>query len=438
MAPKGVDDSLGEIDTSQLAGVVPAGDGAVGIAGVAHMMEFPTDPGSLENTVSVWSITDQLSVRSDWSSTQGDDVGLGLTLSDAMADIQCTGLVDANGENSFSVADARMRTTRQHRPMRVGVHSIQNLRREMEDIHRVVLGASERSHPSGRGGSGHSTLGRTGFNSTGRSPRSLASAASSEAPLGAMSFFAVFDGHGGSRAAEFSGERLCALLAAEVNAAGNEGRSSETSEALRRAFSRTDDEWLSIARQDELMDGTTAAVVLVDRARSRCIVGNVGDSEVLLGTLDEAGNRSFRPLTEVHHGGRNASEAQRVESVGGRIWKGRVSHPEISPQVLSLAVSRAIGDLFFKDKAYTSGKESGLTADPYIATVELGNAGVVEQFLVIGCDGLWDKVSYAAVADVTFNRLRNGEDPQAISEALVRFAREMGSSDNITVMVVAL
>merc|ERR1712151_1208355 len=137
--------------------------------------------------------------------------------------------------------------------------------------------------------------------------------------------------------------------------------------------------------------------------------------------------------TEVHNPRRNQLEADRITSLGGRIWHGRLGHPKISPQVLSLAVSRAIGDLFFKD---ADGRCSGLTAEAYIATVEICQESVVDQFLVIACDGLWDTVKYAEAADFVLEKLRVREDPQSISEGLVRKAREAGSSDNITVMVV--
>merc|ERR1712151_1401669 len=185
-------------------------------------------------------------------------------------------------------------------------------------------------------------------------------------------------------------------------------------------------------------DGTTAAGALVDRAGCRCIVGNIGDSEILLGSRGESGLTNYKILTEVHHLKRSPAEVERVSSVGGRIWRGRLGHPKISPQVLSLSVSRAIGDLFFKDERYTDGVASGLTAEAYIATAEVCAEGTRDEFLVIGCDGLWDTVQYAEAADLVLERLCQSQDPQTISEALVRKARENGSWDNITCMVVVL
>lgn len=352
-----------------------------------------------------WNIIEQLSVRTDWSSQ--DDMSPQLAATQTELESYSRGL--RSGRRTLtSTVSPRLALGK---PLQYGVHSIQNMRREMEDAHKAVLGmegwSPSLSRPTSREGM--------------------------EVSLGNMSYFAIFDGHAGSRAAEFAGERLCGLLAADRMAL-----LSEPAEALRRALERTEEEWLQMARSEEMMDGTTAAVALVDRVGGRCIVGNIGDSEIMFGSRDASGNMGLKILTEVHHLKRSPAEVERVAAAGGRIWHGRLGHPKISPQVLSLSVSRAIGDLFFKDDKYTEGRPSGLTAEAYIATVEVCGDAVREEFLVIGCDGLWDTVTYQQAADLVFEKLGNHEDPQAISEALVLRAREAGSCDNITVMVVVL
>ncbi|CAK0860375.1 unnamed protein product, partial [Prorocentrum cordatum] len=306
--------------------------------------------------------------------------------------------------------------------LRYGVHSIQGLRPEMEDAHRVVLDV----HLIVPGGSAGSGDGRTS------SPFPPALAGAAEA-LGSMSYFGVFDGHGGSLAAEFVSERLCNLLAQDLGAVA-----ADPVEALRQAFVRTEEQWLKAAAKDELFDGTTAAVALLDRQRGLCVVGNVGDSEVIIGTRRADGVSTLEVLTEVHRIRGNAAEAARVEALGGRVWKGRVGHPRLNPKFASLAVSRAIGDLFFKDAAFTQGKASGLVADPHVTSVQVRGEGVSEQFLLLGCDGFWDKVTYQQALSYVFRLMDTGTDPQAISESLVTCAHDAGSSDNITVMIVML
>jgi len=376
-----------------------------------------------ERSESCRSVNGQLTVLSDWGSQ--DDIS---------PDGRSTAIRGLSESYSRGLKSGRRTLTRAvslGKPVRYGVHSIQNLRPEMEDAHHAVLGVEGGSRPMSRGSatSPSQSLAPSGA----ATPSGCGTPPPAEAPLGSLSYFAVFDGHGGARAAEFCGEHLCGILAADRTTLR-----SEPVEALRRAFARLEEEWLALARAEELMDGTTAAVALLDRTRGRCIVGNVGDSEVILGTRDSSGTTSFKALTEVHHLKRSESEAVRITEAGGRVWRGRLGHPKINPQVLSLSVSRAIGDLFFKDERYTDGQASGLTAEPYIAAVEVCGKGTAEQFLLIGCDGLWDTVSYREASDFVFTQLGEGEDPQAISESLVRLARDAGSSDNITVMVVVM
>jgi len=388
----------------------PVGAGApVGIGGAAD-----ASPGGLADCCSrpvsrgFSTLPEGLSVRTDWSS-QDDFSPMRSTATSADPNRPApeTPLEAFPSSQRTRTLTSTVSPRMSKNTLRYGVHSIQNMRQEMEDAHRAVLGME------------------------GQSPSSRLEGSAEDAGLGSFSYFAIFDGHGGARAAEFAGERLHSLLASDAALFR-----ADPAEALRGAFAQTEAEWLAVAGEQDLMDGTTAAVALVDRAAGVCVVGNVGDSEVIMGTCDSSGRRSFQVLTEVHHAKRSASEAERVTALGGRIWHGRLGHPKISPQVLSLSVSRAIGDLMFKDDKYTGGKASGLTAQPYINVVQVLPADVAHQFLVIGCDGLWDTVTYSQASDFVFARLADNGDPQTISEALVRLARDAGSNDNITVMVV--
>jgi len=277
-----------------------------------------------------------------------------------------------------------------------GVCSNQNMRPKMEDAHCALVGA--------------------------------------ETPLSPFSFFAVFDGHGGSRCAEFASERLHGYLAEDRETLGE-----DAAEALKRAFRRIEADWTTVALENEWMDGTTAAVALVDSRTGELTVGNIGDSEVLLGTAYSDETTGFRVLSEVHHVNRNHDELSRITDVGGRIWRGRLGHSVINPQVVSLSISRSIGDLFFKHEKYTNGIDTGLSAEPYITSTQVVCDGkrATHQFLLVCCDGFWDTVTYQKATDVVAKMLQES-GTQATSEALVRLAQEWGSRDNITVIVAQL
>lgn len=367
------------------------------------------------NNLSSISVGD-VSVRSDWS----DDFSP-KKLATPSTDLR--GVVDEAGQPCLSPSadlSKRLLTRGQRhtktllmgRGIRFGYHSVQNTRPEMEDYHKCKLGVE---------GSTSTTTPTAGGN------------AESEASLGPFSFFGVFDGHGGARAAEFAGERLFQRLVEE-----RPTTKDTMVEALQKAFRLTEQDWLEAAGDNEWMDGTTAAVAIVDPAAKSCIVGNVGDSEVIVGTRHASGTESHQVLTEVHHIKRNPAEQKRVESVGGRVWRGRLGHPAISPEVLSLAVSRAIGDMFFKDMKYTNGKDSGLSAVPHVTCLEVCSEGVQEQFLLVGCDGLWETVSYEKAQDFVFRQLASGLHPQEICKELVKLAIDYGSSDNVTVILAVI
>ncbi|XP_063082211.1 protein phosphatase 1F isoform X2 [Cavia porcellus] len=93
----------------------------------------------------------------------------------------------------------------------------------------------------------------------------------------------------------------------------------------------------------------------------------------------------------------------------------------------ALAVSRAIGDIF--QKPYVSG-------DADSTSRELTGS---EDYLLLACDGFFDFVHLDEIASLVHSHLVKQEgDGAHVAEELVAVARDRGSSDNITVMVVFL
>ena len=67
------------------------------------------------------------------------------------------------------------------------------------------------------------------------------------------------------------------------------------------------------------------------------------------------------------------------------VHNNRVGHPKFNPAVISLGVSRAIGDIAFKHDKFTNGKPSGLIAEPEITVCSLQQTYVACTFLL--CPG---------------------------------------------------
>ncbi|XP_034021468.1 protein phosphatase 1E [Thalassophryne amazonica] len=160
--------------------------------------------------------------------------------------------------------------------------------------------------------------------------------------------------------------------------------------------------------------GTTGVVTFL---RGRTLyVAWLGDSQVILVRRGEVVE-----LMKPHKPDRE-DEKLRIEALGGCvIWFGtwRVNG--------SLSVSRAIGDS--EHKPYICGD-----ADHNVFPLD-GS----EDYLILACDGFWDTVSPdEAVRVVTDHLQENAGDTSMVAHKLVASARDAGSSDNITVIVVFL
>ncbi|XP_062341117.1 protein phosphatase 1E [Osmerus eperlanus] len=255
------------------------------------------------------------------------------------------------------------------------IHAIKNMRRKMEDKHIVIPDFN------------------TLFNIQDQEEQA---------------FFAVFDGHGGVDAAIYAANHL------HVNLVRQEMFSQDPAEALFRAFKVTDERFVKKAAREHMRCGTTGVVTFL---RGRTLyVAWLGDSQVMLVRKGQAVE-----LMKPHKPDRE-DEKQRIEALGGCvIWFGtwRVNG--------SLSVSRAIGDS--EHKPYICG-------DADHSTFPLDGT---EDYLILACDGFYDTVSPDEAVRVVSDHLEeNAGDSTMVAHKLVASARDAGSSDNITVIVVFL
>ena len=115
-----------------------------------------------------------------------------------------------------------------------------------------------------------------------------------------------------------------------------------------------------------------------------------------------------------------------------------------------LAVSRSIGDPDYKrfvphekvdalfnwpDDHNQSFAADLVIPDPEIVTHELSKN---DEFFVIASDGLWDVVSPEDAADKIRVAFKAGRSPMDAAEDLSDLAIKLGSSDNVTVIIVRL
>ena len=232
-------------------------------------------------------------------------------------------------------------------------------------------------------------------------------------------FFAVYDGHGGTKCASYLRMKLAQFVLSHPKLV------TDPEEAVSEGILAAEEEFLRLFGETDA-SGATAAVALF--VGDSLVTANVGDTEIVLSRSGKA-----ILLSSKHTPKDNPDEKQRVIDAGGRVVHGgRVGHPRFNPNVLHVALSRAMGDAPFKLPELTLSKPSGIIATPDTFTTPIHPE---DEFVIIGCDGLWDVFTYQDAVDIGRKMLLDGKHTaQSISEALVQQAIQAGSSDNVTVL----
>ncbi|KAG8470935.1 hypothetical protein KFE25_009356 [Diacronema lutheri] len=235
-------------------------------------------------------------------------------------------------------------------------------------------------------------------------------------------FYAVYDGHGGRRAAEVAASMLHSELTKRLFQLGPDALLDEAlvRDALLDAFAATEAEVVAraTARADgQWEDGSTACAVLI--LGNRLFAANLGDSRAVLSRAGTA-----RALTVDHKPG-TEEEERRIHRAGGyvRLVGG------IERVMGDLSVSRAFGDVEYKPNI--------VSPVPDVSVVPLG---ADDEFVIVACDGLWDVLSEQDAVDEAHRRFRSapGAGLQAVADGLVNAAlRRIDCDDNVSVVVVA-
>ncbi|KAI4238511.1 MAG: hypothetical protein L6R40_005680 [Gallowayella cf. fulva] len=235
-----------------------------------------------------------------------------------------------------------------------------------------------------------------------------------------LSFFGVYDGHGGDRVALFAGENIHKILAKQ-----EAFKSGDYEQALKDGFLATDRAILSNPKYEEEVSGCTASVGLI--SKTTIYVANAGDSRSVLGVKGRAKPLSF------DHKPQNEGEKARICAAGGFVDFGRVNG--------NLALSRAIGDFEFKKSADLSPEQQIVTAFPDVVAHNISDD---DEFLVIACDGIWDCQSSQAVVEFVRRGIAAKQSLSKISENMMDNCLSPSSEtggvgcDNMTMIIIAL
>jgi len=266
-------------------------------------------------------------------------------------------------------------------------------------------------------------------------------------------YFAIFDGHAGTFAADWCGKKLHIILEEIIRKHPN----APIPELLDQTFTSVDAQleklplknsgctaaiavlrWedrvpssfsatgsqaiapaLAKAAEEAFKSETSSSLAAPDATQAKLkssavrqrvlYTANVGDARIILCRQGNALRLSY------DHKGSDENEGKRITNAGGLILNNRVNGV--------LAVTRALGDTYIKDL---------VTGHPY--TTETVIQPDLDEFIIIACDGLWDVCSDQDAVDL----VRNIPDPVAAAKLLVDHALSRFSTDNLSCMIIRL
>ena len=280
-----------------------------------------------------------------------------------------------------------------------------------------------------------------------------------------FSIFGVFDGHGGKEVSQFVKAHFSQELMNNANF-----KKGEIKLGLKETFLKMDDlmrtsegkielsGFAKISREEDeeqdkklgntqsqmgllqkmmqqksddevaKMTGCTACVCVIDSLNKKMYFANAGDSRVVLCKKGTAYPMSIDHKPELD------IEKNRIYKADGWISEGRVKG--------NLNLSRGLGDLEYKGNEKLKPEEQMITANPDIIVEDLTQDC---DFIVLGCDGIWDCLQNQEACDFVQQRLASAPKLSSILEEMLEsicakdIYNEAGvGCDNMTCLIVQL
>ncbi|XP_025928046.1 protein phosphatase 1B isoform X4 [Apteryx rowi] len=272
--------------------------------------------------------------------------------------------------------------------LRYGLSSMQGWRVEMEDAHTAVVGI-----PHG---------------------------------LEDWSFFAVYDGHAGSRVANYCSTHLLEHItnnedfrATEKPGSALEPSVENVKSGIRTGFLKIDEYMRNFSDLRNGMDrsGSTAVGVMISPEHMYFI--NCGDSRAVLYRNGQVcfSTQDHKPC--------NPREKERIQNAGGSVMIQRVNG--------SLAVSRALGDYDYKCVDGKGPTEQLVSPEPEVCEILRAEE---DEFIILACDGIWDVMSNEELCEFVKSRLEVSDDLEKVCNWVVDTCLHKGSRDNMSVVLV--
>ena len=277
-----------------------------------------------------------------------------------------------------------------------------------------------------------------------------------------ISYFGIFDGHGGEGCSEFLKNNLLNYLI------DNKNFPFDIKTSLTESFEKAEEEFFKLKCSGDIKQydksGSCALVsILFD---NKIYIANLGDSRAIMSM--NSGTK-IKQLTNDHKPD-NPKEFERVIKNGSKIYIDDDDAPHRDPSKLhfikdkaelekyknnnksneemifrvypsDLAVTKSLGDIKAKKKEF-GGKQGSIINKPDIFIHDINST---DDFIVMGCDGIFDDLSNQEVSDAAWFVFKNlskeknydiHELSQDACDIIMKFALEKQTSDNLSCIVI--
>lgn len=217
-------------------------------------------------------------------------------------------------------------------------------------------------------------------------------------PCEGYSYFAIFDGHGGTKVSHYAGKHIHESFQSHFQ----ENQDSNVMRALDQAVQGTNRYLVKRWKTQ----GSVIGVILV--SNDKIYSYNIGDVRAIIVYPDGKVQRLSHD-----HRACDPKEEKIIRSYGGFVLNDRLQGV--------LEISRTLGDGEFKRYICT---------EPFVSECQRVDGAKV----VLACDGVWDVMGDPTAAKIAFEN----DDPSVAASAIVDQAIKNHTTDNVSCIVIDL
>ena len=279
-----------------------------------------------------------------------------------------------------------------------------------------------------------------------------------------MSYFAVFDGHGGENCSEYLKNNFLDYLIE------NKNFPHDIKASITETFDKLEDEFYEKNKQkpkDQIDNSGSCALVAI-MTENKIYIGNIGDSRAIM----SLNNGTKVKQLSIDHKPNNLKEYERITKNGGKVYidedvkedeNGKLDESKLNfitdkndfnqykcqNEVIfrhfpsHLAVLRSIGDIKVKKPEYGALK-GNIIHTPEVFVYDYSPS---YDFMVMGCDGIFDDLSNEEIIGAAWHVFKDKAKEKNYDlnlltadscDMIIKYAMDVMTSDNLSCIVIGM